>query len=463
VTGAAPEHGEPLAELIALLPDAVLTEPDAVEPYRRDRALDPDAGAPLAVALPGSTAEVQAVVSWAARHDVPVVPRGSGTGLSGGATAVTGGIVLSLERMRAVRVDPATRTATVQPGLLNSELKAAVAEHGLWYPPDPASFDICTIGGNVATNAGGLCCVKYGVTVDYVLGLEAVLADGRAIRLGGPLVKDVAGLSLLKLFVGSEGTLGVVTEIIVRLLPAPPTPRRVVAWFSSSERATAAIGEIAAAIRPSLLEYMDRNAVNAVEDMLALRLDRSAEAFVLAGSDDLEPSGRDIAYMMEAFERHGAALVEETTVARGEEFAHARRAAIPAVEARGRLLLSDVGVPIPHLGELIAGVERIAERHRTEIAFIAHAGDGNTHPLVVFDPADADAARRAETAYGEIMSLAVSLGGTISGEHGVGKLKRPWLEGQIGSDVLEIGQRIKDALDPRGIMNPGAIFEAAER
>ncbi|MBL5973784.1 MAG: FAD-binding protein [Candidatus Leucobacter sulfamidivorax] len=455
--------GEALAELAALLPGAVLTASEDIEPYRRDRALDPAAGVPLAVALPGSTAEVQAVVAWASRHGVPIVPRGMGTGLSGGATAVAGGIVLSTERMRAVTVDPATRTATVQPGLLNSELKAAVAERGLWYPPDPASFDICSIGGNIATNAGGLCCVKYGVTVDYVLGLEVVLADGRAIRLGGPLVKDVAGLSLVKLFVGSEGTLGVVTEIIVRLLPAPPAPRRVVAWFSSSSQAAAAIGEIAAAIRPSLLEYMDRNAVNAVEDLLGLGLDRSAEAFVLAGSDDLDPSGRDIATMVEAFGRHGATLVEETSPERGEQLAHARRVAIPAVEARGRLLLSDVGAPIPRLGGLIAGIERIAAQHRTEIAFIAHAGDGNTHPLVVFDPADVEAQRRAEAAYGEIMSLAVSLGGTISGEHGVGKLKRPWLESQIGADVLEIGQQIKDALDPQGIMNPGAIFEARAR
>ncbi|MFC6235480.1 FAD-binding oxidoreductase, partial [Leucobacter soli] len=389
--------------------------------------------------------------------------RGAGTGLSGGATAVDGGIVLSVERMRDVRVDPATRTAIVQPGLLNAELQAAAAQHGLWYPPDPASFEICSIGGNIATNAGGLCCVKYGVTVDYVLGLEVVLADGRTIRLGGPLVKDVAGLPLVKLFVGSEGTLGVVTEATVRLLPAPPTPRRIAAWFGSSERAAAAISEIAAAIRPSLLEYMDRTAIDAVEDLLAIGLDRSAEAFVLAGSDDLDPEGRDIARMVEVFRRHGAILIEETTTARGAELAHARRAAIPAVEARGRLLLSDVGVPIPRLGELIAGIERIAEDRDTCIAFIAHAGDGNTHPLVVFDPADPAAQDRAETAYGEIMSLAVSLGGTISGEHGVGKLKRPWLEGQIGSDVLEIGQRIKDALDPQGILNPGAVFAPPAR
>ncbi|MCB1274332.1 MAG: FAD-binding protein [Leucobacter sp.] len=452
-----------MAELIRLLPGAVLAGAEAVEPYRRDRALDPAAGVPLAVALPTSTAEVQSAVRWAARHGIPLVPRGAGTGVSGGATAVAGGLVLSLERMREVRVDPATRTAVAQPGLLNAELKAAVAAHGLWYPPDPASYEICSIGGNIATNAGGLCCVKYGVTVDYVLGLEVVLADGRALRLGGPYVKDAAGLPLTKLFVGSEGTLGVVTEVTLRLLPAPPEPRRIAAWFETSGQAAAAIAEIASALRPSVLEYMDRTAINAVEDAFGLGLDRAAEAFVLAGSDDLDPAARDITAMVEAFRRHGATLVEEPSAERGAELAQARRDAIPAVEAKGRLLLSDVGVPIPELGRLIAGIERIASAHRTGIAFIAHAGDGNTHPLVFFDPDDAAAEARAEAAYGEIMTLAIDLGGTISGEHGVGKLKRPWLEQQIGADALEIEQRIKDALDPQGILNPGAIFAAPAR
>ncbi|HWT34448.1 MAG TPA: FAD-binding oxidoreductase, partial [Microbacterium sp.] len=211
-----------LAELAEILPpDAILTDPEATAPYRQDRAFDPDAGVPLVVVFPSTTAQVQDVVRVAAAHGIPVVPRGAGTGLSGGASAVDGGIVLSTARMRQLRIDPSTRTVTVQPGVLNAELKAAVAAEGLWYPPDPASFEICSIGGNIATNAGGLCCVKYGVTTDYVLGIEVVLADGRALRLGGPLIKDVAGLSLMKLFVGSEGTLGIITEVTLRLLPAP--------------------------------------------------------------------------------------------------------------------------------------------------------------------------------------------------------------------------------------------------
>ncbi|GAA2082450.1 FAD-linked oxidase C-terminal domain-containing protein [Pseudolysinimonas kribbensis] len=449
-----------LPKLREALPlDAVLTEAPQLEPYRRDRALDPDAGTPLAVVLPRTTAEVQAAVRWAAEHRVPIVPRGAGTGLSGGSTALDGCLVIGTERMRAIEIDERTRTVVVQPGLLNAELKAAVAERGLWYPPDPASFEICSIGGNIATNAGGLCCVKYGVTADYVLGLEVVLADGRAVRLGRGLVKDVAGLSLLQLFVGSEGTLGIVTEVTLRLLPTPPTHRTVAAWFRSTEDAAEAIAEIAAAVRPSMLEYMDRAAVNAVEDQLALGLNREAAGFVLAGTDDAGPDARELTTILAILRAHDPISVEETTPERGERLASARRAAIPAVEAKGRLLLEDVGVAIPRLPELIHGVEAIARANDVTIAFIAHAGDGNTHPLVVFDPDDPAEGARANRAYGEIMTLAISLGGTITGEHGVGKLKRPWLVDQIGPDALDLGQRIKRALDPDGILNPGSIYE----
>lgn len=445
----------------ALADIPLIIDPTEMEGHRRDRALDPDAGVPLAVIFPESTAQVQAAMRWASEHRVPVVPRGAGTGLSGGATAVHGGLVLCTERMRAISVDVSTRMAVVQPGLLNAEVKAAVSEHGLWYPPDPASFEICTIGGNAATNAGGLCCVKYGVTTDYVLGAEVVLADGRAIRLGGPRLKDVAGLSMLKLFIGSEGTLGIITELTLRLLPTPPTPRTVIGWFDSTERASAAILEIASRIRPSMLEYMDRTSINAVEDVLGMGLRRDAAALVVARSDDQHPDGEEVAVMLEALRRHGASeAFEAATVEEGDRFAHARRIAIPAVENLGPLLLEDVGVAIPRLAELISGVEAIAAAHDVIIAFIAHAGDGNTHPLIVYNPADAELTARAYLAYGEVMDLAIRLGGTITGEHGVGRLKRPWLVDQIGEDLLEVSQRVKNALDPEGILNPGAVFAA---
>ncbi|OBI71463.1 FAD-linked oxidase [Mycolicibacterium fortuitum] len=447
--------------LISELPDGVVvTDPDILASYRQDRAADPGAGTPLAVVRPTRTEEVQTVLRWAGEHRVAVVPRGAGTGLSGGATALNGGIVLSTEKMRDITVDPVTRTAVVQPGLLNAEVKKAVAAHGLWYPPDPSSFEICSIGGNVATNAGGLCCVKYGVTTDYVLGLQVVLADGTAVRLGGPRLKDVAGLSLTKLFVGSEGTLGVVTEATLRLLPPQNAPCTVVATFDSVEAAAGAVVKITGKIRPSMLEFMDSVAINAVEDKLKMGLDRNAAAMMVAASDDRGAAGADDAgFMAAVFTECGATEVFSTSDPdEGEAFVAARRFAIPAVEAKGSLLLEDVGVPLPALAELVSGVAEIAAQRKLLISVIAHAGDGNTHPLIVFDPADTDEAQRAQLAFGEIMDLAIGLGGTITGEHGVGRLKRPWLAGQIGPDAMELNQRIKRALDPHNILNPGAAI-----
>lgn len=450
-----------LEDLVAALPEgSVVTDPDIVASYRQDRAADPDAGTALAVVRPRRTEEVQTVLRWATAHGIAVVPRGAGTGLSGGATALDGAIMLSTERMRDITVDPATRTAVAQPGLLNAEVKAAVAEYGLWYPPDPSSFEICSIGGNIATNAGGLCCVKYGVTTDYVLGLQVVLADGTAVRLGGPRLKDAAGLSLTKLFVGSEGTLGVITEVTLRLLPPQHTPCTVVATFDSVQAAADAVVTITGRIRPSMLEFMDSAAINAVEDKLKMGLDRTAAAMMVAASDDRGPAGADDAEFMAAvFTEAGATEVFSTSdPAEGEAFVVARRYAIPAVEAKGSLLLEDVGVPLPALAALVAGIEKIAAHHDLLISVIAHAGDGNTHPLIVFDPADADMARRADVAFGEIMDLAVSLGGTITGEHGVGRLKKPWLAGYLGPEAMELNRRIKTALDPAGILNPGAAI-----
>jgi glycolate oxidase len=450
-----------LSELIAGLPDGVVvTDPDILASYRHDRASDPAAGTPLAVVRPATTEEVQAVLRWASAHRVPVVPRGAGSGLSGGATAVDGGIVLSTEKMRNISVDLLTRTAVVQPGLLNAEVKRAVAEYGLWYPPDPSSYEICSIGGNVATNAGGLCCVKYGVTTDYVLGLQVVLADGTAVRLGGPRLKDVAGLSLTKLFVGSEGTLGVVTEATLRLLPPQHTTATVVATFDSVEAAAGSVVEITGSIRPSMLEFMDAVAINAVEDKLKMGLDRNAAAMMVAASDDRGPAGaQDAEFMAKVFTKAGATECFSTAdPEEGEAFVAARRYAIPAVEAKGSLLLEDVGVPLPRLADLVGGVAKIAADAGLTISVIAHAGDGNTHPLIVYDAADAAMTARAEKAFGDIMDLAVGLGGTITGEHGVGRLKKPWLAGQLGPEAMELNRRIKAALDPDGILNPGAVI-----
>lgn len=450
-----------LDELTEALPaEAVITNPDTIEAYRRDRANDPNAGMPLAVVRATTAQHVQTAVKFAATHRIPVVPRGAGSGLSGGSTAVDGCIVISVDKMNAIDIDPVTRTAHVQPGAINNDVKKAAAEHGLWYPPDPASFQFCSIGGNIATNAGGLCCVKYGVTTDYVLGIEVVLPDGKLVKLGGPRLKDVAGLSLTKLFVGSEGTLGIITSITLRLIPAQRQPTTLVATFPTLEGTMQAVLEITRAMRPSMLEFMDDVCINAVEDQMKMGLDRSAKSMLVVQSD--EPAGHaaeEIQQVEEICNRNGASECYYTSDPdEGEMFAAARRAAIPSVEATGTILLEDVGVPIPKLGDLVVGIEQISKRNDVTVAVMAHAGDGNTHPLVVFDPTDPDQERRAHVAYGEIMDLAMGLGGTITGEHGVGKLKQPWLPAYLGEDVLDLNLRIKQAIDPQGIMNPGACF-----
>ena len=441
----------------------VVTNPATIDNYRWDRANDPSAGTPVAVVRATRSEDVQATIRFAAAHGMPVVTRGAGSGLSGGSSAVDGGIVVSMENMRDISIDPQTRTAVVQPGAFNAEVKAAAAEHRLWYPPDPSSFEFCSIGGNVATNAGGLCCVKYGVTADYVLGMKVVLADGREVNLGGSRLKDVAGLNLTQLFVGSEGTIGVITEVTLRLVPAQRPPTTLVATFSTLDDSTKAVLAIASNMRPSMLEFMDNATINAVEDATGMELDRDAAAMLIIQSDEpAEYAAQEIEMMEALCHQHNATDVFHTSdVEEAEAIIVARRMAIPAVEQKGTILLEDVGVPLPRLGDLVRGVEQISQDRDVTIAVIAHAGDGNTHPLLVFDPMDNEQKQRAHLAYGDVMELAVRLGGTITGEHGVGRLKRPWLVDSIGEDALELNNRIKSALDPQNILNPGAVYDPA--
>ncbi|MGN6781738.1 MAG: FAD-binding oxidoreductase, partial [Marmoricola sp.] len=343
---------------------------------------------------------------------------------------------------------------------LNVEVKRAAAEHGLWYPPDPSSYEICSIGGNVATNAGGLCCVKYGVTTDYVLGLDVVLADGTLITLGGRRIKDVAGLSLLKLFVGSEGTLGIVTRAVLRLVPAQGAPATMVASFGSMKAASEAVVGIRSRIRPSMMELMDNASINAVEDHRPHGLDRDAGALLLAQSDVAgEARAAELALMEQACRSAGASEVfctEDPDEA--EMFVAARRVALHAIEEQGAVLFEDVGAPVPRLPDRVDGIAAIAARHGVAIPVVAHAGDGNTHPVIVYDAADPASTTAARAAFAEVMSLAIALGGTITGEHGVGRAKKGALPDQLGPEVMALSRRIKDALDPDGILNPGAVL-----
>src|SRR5918993_4732804 len=442
-----------LAELHERLGDSVRTDPATLENYRFDWARDPAAGTPLAVVRARDAAEVQETMRWAAAHDTAIVPRGAGSGLSGGSSAVDNGIVLSLERMRAIEIDTATRVAIVEPGAFNADVKAAAAAQGFWYPPDPSSYEICSIGGNIATNAGGLCCVKYGVTSDYVLGLDVVLADGTLVTLGGKRIKDVAGLSLVKLFVGSEGTLGIVTRAILRLIPAQGTRSTLVATFPTVAAAAEAVVDIGRTLRASMMELMDAASINAVEDYRPMGLDRSAGAMLIAQSDAPGAAcAAEIELMSSCCVAAGAKEVFVTDDAdEGEMFIAARRSTFPAIEARGAILLEDVGAPIPELPALLAAIAGIAEAYEVEIPTVAHAGDGNTHPVVVYDPTDAAAKQRAAAAFDAIMAAAIALGGTITREHGVGRTKKRALPDQLGPEAMAPTPTIQSSPHPPSI------------
>lgn len=444
--------------LVAALGSKVITDPNRLPAYQHDRAYDPQVVPPRAVVVAESTDDVAATLRWANDNGAPVIVRGLGSSLSGGSSSHTPSIVLSLEKLTDITVDPAHGVAIAGAGAINADVKKAAAAHGLWYPPDPSSFEFCSIGGNVATNAGGLCCVKYGVTRDYVLGLTVVLADGEVLTLGGKNIKDVAGLPLLDLFIGSEGILGVVTDVTVRLLPQPLPPATLVAFFPSLESASSAVVGIKSRLVPSMAELMDRTAINAVEERLKMGLDCEAEAFLVVQVDSGTGADDEVKFIEEQCLANGATECFFTLDPdEGEMFITARREGIPAVERLGPLFLEDVGVPVPQLPRLMAGINEIAANREVTIAMVAHAGDGNTHPLLVLDPQDEAQQARAKVAYGEIMDLAISLGGTITGEHGVGRLKQPWLTGQVGPRAYELTRQIKQVFDPNGILNPGVI------
>ncbi len=453
---------EVLEELTGLLgPGVVVRDPDVVEGYRRDRCDLVDAGTPLCVVRARSTADVATAMRWSHTHGVPVVPRGAGTGLSGGAHAIDGGIILSLERMTAVReIDAQAQVAVVEAGVINADIGCAVAHLGLFYAPDPGSFEISTIGGNLATNAGGMRCVKYGVTRDAVLGLEVVLADGRVLHTGGRTVKNVAGLDLTSLFVGSEGTLGVITAATLRLrraLIVPPVT--FVASFSDLQDAGRAVSAIVSSgAVPSLLELMDQETVNAVADYRRMDLDRNAAALLIGQADGPDAEAQ-VAMMTACAETAGADLVIATAdPVESDALLTARRLAGFATMEKGPCIIEDVGVPPHRLVNMLTEVQHVADESGIRIATVGHAGDGNLHPILMLPDLSKATRARALEAADRISRAAIALGGTITGEHGIGTLKRRWLADQLDPLAAEVSTAVKAALDPGGLLNPGRGF-----
>ena len=455
-----PPRGDLLSQLRTAFPDLhLITDLDILESYRRDQAQFVDAGMPLTVAFPRSASEVQELVRFAAADKLPIVPRGAGSGLSGGANAIDGCLVICLDRMNQILdIDASNLTAVVQPGVLNADLKREVASHGLYYPPDPASSEFSTIGGNIATNAGGLCCLKYGVTGDFVLGLEVIQGDGTSLRTGRRTRKGVAGYDLTRLFVGSEGTLGIVTEATLRLRPAPLPASTLIATFPTLDGAGRAISAIVSKLVPSMLELLDRHTLQAIEEWRPLGVGTAAEALLIARSDDSD-SEEQLAVIENLCVDSGADLVARSTTAEeAEMLLEARRLAFPSLERKGNVMLDDVAVPPSRIASLLREISEIADRNSVLIGTFGHAGDGNLHPTIVFDGLDPSSLNAARTAFDEIVKAALDLGGTITGEHGVGLLKRQYLRAELGDTSMRLHAALKEVLDPAGILNPGKGF-----
>jgi glycolate oxidase len=439
----------------------VLTSPEDLMCYAYDSTFAEHR--PDVVILPATTEEVSDLVRIADREVIPIVPRGMASGLAAGSIPFGGGIALSLTRMnRLLEIDHENMMVTAQAGVITSHLTEEVAKYGYLYPPDPSSIRHSTIGGNVACNAGGARCLKYGITGDYVMALEVVLADGRIIRVGGKAVKNVTGYDLVGLFVGSEGTLGIITEVTVRLIAIPEAKRTAQVVFPKLEDASKAINAVLlGGIVPATLELMDETAINSVEDYMHLGLPRNAEAVLVIETDgDEADATRDMEVVAHICREHGASEVRVAqTLEESDELWRARRSISGSLgRKRPNKLGEDISVPRSAIPEMIARIKKISTKHNLPIVIFGHAGDGNLHPNILFDKRDEEEWQRVEAAVGDLFRAAVEVGGTLSGEHGVGVLKRPYLEMALGATSVEMQRRIKQAWDPNNILNPGKIF-----
>ena len=419
---------------------------------------------PEAVVFPKSTQEVSQIMKMASTHKIPVTPRGAGSGLGGGSLAKRGGIVLCFTMMnRILEVNTANRYVVVEPGVVISELQKEVEKVNLFYPPDPGSANVATMGGAVQMNAGGMRGIKYGVTRDYLLGLEIVLPSGEAMNTGSITAKDVTGYDLTRLICGSEGTLALVTKIIARLLPKPKARRTLQAIYNRIDDAGNTVARIIeAGIIPATLELMDKMIIKALEDFAKLGLPLDAEAVLLIDVDgDLETVEKQAALVADFCKRQGARDVRVSNSEKdNEQLWMARRGAFGAVaRMRPTCVIEDATVPVSYLTAAIKKVIEISERNRVQIAVLAHAGDGNLHPLILCDQRDAEEMERVEKAMGEIVDYALSVGGTLSGEHGIGIAKAKYLPRQLSGTALEMMRAIKKTFDPLGILNPGSFLE----
>jgi glycolate oxidase len=441
----------------------VLTEPEDLIPYGFDgtAALK---GRASVVVFPQNTEQVAACVKLAAEQGKPVVTRGSGTGLSGGSVPSPDCIVLCLVNLdRIIEIDAANLTARVQCGVITQKIDEAAAQHGLFYPPDPGSMKISTIGGNVAENSGGLRGLKYGVTRDYVMGLEVVLPDTRIVRLGNACVKDVAGYSLKDLFIGSEGTLGIITEVLLKLLPRPKARRTMLAVYDRVEDAALTVSAIIAAqIIPCTLEFLDQMTIRCVEDYAKIGLPTDCAALLLMETDG-HPAAVDdeAARMVEIAQSHGArSVVTAKDEAESLKLASARRSAFSALaRMRPTTILEDVTVPRSKLAEMVSYIAQVAAEHRLLVGTFGHMGDGNLHPTFLTDERDTEEMKRVHHALDAIVDKTLALGGTITGEHGVGLAKKPWLKKQLGDASYELMRQVKQSLDPQRRLNPGKMFD----
>jgi glycolate oxidase len=441
----------------------LLTTPEELAVYGYDGTFVE--ARPDLVLLPETTEQVSQIVVLAAHERIPIVPRGMGSGLAAASVPYPkGGIILSLTRMNhIIEIDIENSTVRAEAGVITADLQAEVEKLGLFYPPDPSSIRHSTIGGNVACNAGGPRCLKYGVTGDYVLGLTVVLADGRILKTGGKPIKDVTGYDLNGLFTGSEGTLGIVTEVLLRLITKPGDAKTALAEFGSLEDASRSVtGILALGIVPASLELMDQTALQCVEEAMHIGLNTNVEASLIIEADGADESAvaREINACVDVCQDNGACLVK---IAQNESERNilwkARRSMSPSLARKApNKLGEDITVPRSAIPEVVRRLRMISNKHGLPVVIFGHAGDGNLHPNILFDKRQPDQWSKIEEMVGEIFETSLSLGGTLSGEHGVGLLKKPYLERALGPVSIDVQRAIKQALDPLNILNPGKLF-----